>query len=620
MATLVSPGVSVPVTDQSFYIPASAPTVPLLFIATQANKLQPDGVSSAAGTTENGVIRTVTSLGQSVQLYGNPYFMADSSGNQFHGDARNEYGLFALNQFLGVGNLAYVVRANIDLTDAAKTFISAGVPTYDTPTFVGVGNGTITGITATSAFVQLDTIQIVMNSATAFTVQGVNTGIIGTGIIGTPFTSTTVNFTINAGSTPYSGDDYFQFDLVYAPGSFTGTGNGTMTGVTPASAAIPEIWSIVCTSITVGATPATFSVTGSVSGPSGTATVGSPFSNNQIDFLITEGTVPFGVNAEFQITLSQVNLFNPLGANDAAKRVSIVTALAAEINSNTLARSELYEYNLIVCPGYPEVATDMLALSDEINDEAFTISEVPCNLTPDQAANWALTAARAASSNVAYYYPWGLAANLDGTLVTIAPSGIALRTYAFSDNQSYVWFAPAGLTRGTVTGVSDVGYVSGTLGTATTFTQAYLNQGQRDNLYQYPTNINPIVFFPGQGMIVWGNKTSQGAASALDRVNVVRLVMYIKRQLRKGSFPFVFEPNDAITQNNLKASADGFLNGIMALRGLYDFVTLCNSSNNPPSVVQANEMFMDVAIHAVTSTEFIYIPIRVLALTTALPS
>jgi hypothetical protein len=620
MATLVSPGVSVPVTDQSFYIPASAPTVPLLFIATQANKLQPDGVSSAAGTTENGVIRTVTSLGQSVQLYGNPHFMADSSGNQFHGDARNEYGLFALNQFIGVGNLAYVVRANIDLTDAAKTFISAGVPTYDTPTFVGVGNGTITGITATSAFVQLDTIQVVMNSSTAFTVQGVNAGIIGTGIVGTPFTSTTVNFTINAGSTPYSGDDYFQFDLVYAPSSFTGTGNGNMTGITPASAVIPEIWSVVCTSITVGATPATFSVTGSVSGPSGTATAGSPFSNSQIDFLITEGSVPFGVNAEFQITLSQVNLFNPLGANDAAKRVSIVTALAAEINSNTLVRSELYEYNLIVCPGYPEVATDMLALSDEINDEAFTISEVPCNLTPDQAANWALTAARAASSNIGYYYPWGLAANLDGTLVAIAPSGIALRTYAFSDNQSYVWFAPAGLTRGTVTGVSDLGYVSGTLGTATTFTQSYLNQGQRDNLYQYPTNINPIVFFPGQGMIVWGNKTSQGAASALDRINVVRLVMYIKRQLRKGSFPFVFEPNDVITQGNLKASADGFLNGIMALRGLYDFVTLCNSSNNPPSVVQANEMFMDVAIHAVTSTEFIYIPIRVLALTTALPS
>ena len=88
MATLVSPGVSVTVINESFYIPASAPTVPLLFVATRANKTQPDGVTSAAGTTESGVVRTVTSIGQSTQLYGVPYFWSDSSGNQFNGDAR----------------------------------------------------------------------------------------------------------------------------------------------------------------------------------------------------------------------------------------------------------------------------------------------------------------------------------------------------------------------------------------------------------------------------------------------------------------------------------------------------------------------------------------------------
>ena len=124
MATLVSPGVSVTVTDESFFIPVAAPTVPLLFIATADDKLQPDGVTPAEGTFENNVIRTVTSLEASTQLYGIPRFLADDISvpqdgvdEQFHGDARNEYGVFALNQYLGVGNRAFVIRANVNLND-----------------------------------------------------------------------------------------------------------------------------------------------------------------------------------------------------------------------------------------------------------------------------------------------------------------------------------------------------------------------------------------------------------------------------------------------------------------------------------------------------------------------
>ena len=613
MATLVSPGVSVTVIDQSFYIPASAPTVPLFFLATRANKMQPDGITSAAGTTEHSVVRTVTSVGQSAQLYGIPYFWSDVSGNQFHGDARNETGLFALNQFLGIGSLAYVVRANIDLTDAADSFMGIGTPVATTPTRVGVGNGTISGITATSAFVKPETIDVVMSSSTAFTVIGSVSGIIGTGTVGTPFTSTKLNFTVSAGLTPFSGDDYFQFDLAYAPTSYSGIGNGKMTALTADINALAETWSIIFTSSTA------FTVTGSISGPTAAGVVGLPYDNSYINFTINAGTTAFNAADEFQVTLSQINLFNPLGANDAAKRVAITTALAAAINSNTEVRSEIYEYNLIVAPGFHEVATDLVALSNEINDEAFVIADVPSNKTPDQAAVWAMTSERASSSNIAYYYPWGLAANLDGVNVCIAPSGIALRTYAFSDNQSFVWFAPAGVSRGSVSGVGLVGYVSGTPGTATTFVEANLNQGQRDNLYEFFKNINPIVFFPGRGLIVWGQKTSYGAASALDRVNVMRLVMYIKRELRKGAFPFVFEPNDKITRDNLKAAADGFLNDIMAKRGLYDFVTLCDLSNNTPDRIDRNELYMDVALKPVKAAEFIYIPIRVLSTGASMP-
>jgi hypothetical protein len=613
MATLVSPGVSVTIIDESFYIPASAPTVPLFFIATRKGKLQPDGITTASGTVEHGVVRTVTSLGQSVQLYGIPYFWKDVSGNEFHGDARNEYGLFALNQFLGIGNRAYVVRANIDLTDASETFVGIGTPVAKNVHFVGVGNGTISAITATSAFVKPEIIDVVFTSPTNFTVIGSKSGIIGTGVVGTPFSSTKVNFTIAAGLTPFSVDDYFEFELVYVPTSFVGTGNGTMTGLVPDVNAIDETWTITFTS------PTTFTVIGTMSGPTASGVVGAAYDNNFINFTINAGSTPFAVGDEFTVTLSTIHLFNPLGADDAAKRIAIKTALQAEINSNTEVRSEIYEYNLIVCPGYWEVCDELVALSNTVFDEAFVIGDVPSTKTPEQAAIWALTTERVTSQNIAYYYPWCLSSNLDGRDVVVAPSGTALRTYAYSDNQQYVWFAPAGVSRGTVTGVADIGYITGTLGTPTTFVPAHLNQGQRDNLYEFFKNINPITFFPGRGIIIWGQKTSYGAASALDRVNVMRLLMYVKRALRKGAFPFVFEPNDKITRDNLKAAADGFLYDVMAKRGLYDFVTLCDESNNTPDRIDRNELYMDVALKPVKAAEYIYIPIRVLSTGAQMP-
>lgn len=620
MPTLVSPGVSVPVQNDSFYIPASAPTVPLFFVATQADKLQPDGVTPAAGTEEHDVVRTVTSIGQSAQLYGIPYFWKDGSDNEFHGDCRNEYGLFALNQFLGVGNRSFVVRANLDLSDASVSFLGIGTPIAGTATLVGVGNGTIGTITAASAFVKPQTITVVMNSATTFTVSGSDFGIIGTGTVGVAFASSIVNLTVTAGVTPFSAEDYFEFDLVYTHTSRTGTGDATLSGLVPdpalaAVAGSAETWTLTFTSATA------FTVSGSTSGATAAGTVGTAYDNGKLNFTVVAGSVPQGVGSTIVVTVSLVNQTNPLGSTQAAKRTSILTALQATINSNQEVRStETYEYNLIVCPGYPEVVDELLALSTAIEDEAFVIADTHVNKTPEQTAQWAVTSGRFSSHNVAYYYPWGLASNLDGRDVVVAPSGIALRTYAYSDNQSYVWFAPAGARRGLVTGVAQVGYVTGTLGGPTTFVETNLNQGQRDNLYESTKMINPIVFFAGRGLLIWGQKTSATGASAMDRVNVARLVCYLKRVLRKGAFPFVFEPNDQLTRDNLKATADGLLNDVMAKRGLYDFATMCNEENNTPTRIDNNEMYLDVAIKPVKAAEFIYIPIRVLSTGAALPS
>lgn len=609
MATLVSPGVSVSVTNESFFIPVSASTVPLIFVATKAGKTQVDGITPAAGTLEHSVVRTVTSLGQSLQLYGVPSFRDDVSGNEFHGDARNEYGLFALNQFLGVANRAFVVRANIDTTDEPISFMSLGTPVKSGNTsFNGIGNGTLTSVTATDNTVRPQLITVTLTSPSTYSVTGSVSGYIGAGNVGVAFTSTVVNFTVTAGSTAFSSGDKFTFNLAYAATATPGnTGDGVVANLVPDTLAVPETFTITFTS------PTAFTVSGSVSGPSTSGVVNVPYDNNRLNFTIVPGTVGFVVDDEFTITVSSVTIDSTLGANDAAKRLAIVTALQAEINSNTEVRSSLYEYNLILCPGYPEVIDELLSLSVAVKEEAFVLADVPADKTPEQVAQWALTSDRFSSNNVAYYYPWGLASNLDGRNVMCAASGIGLRALAYSDNASYVWIAPAGISRGLVTGVAKVGYFTGTPGAATTFVECNLNDGQVDSLYEYDKNINPIVFFPGRGLLVWGQKTSASAASALDRINVVRLVMYLRRALRKGAMPFVFEPNDKITRDNLKAAADGILNDILIKRGLMDYASKCDESNNTADRIDRNELWLDVAIKPMKAAEFIYIPIRVVS-------
>jgi phage tail sheath protein FI len=110
---------------------------------------------------------------------------------------------------------------------------------------------------------------------------------------------------------------------------------------------------------------------------------------------------------------------------------------------------------------------------------------------------------------------------------------------------------------------------------------------------------------------VFGQKTSQNYTSALDRVNVARLVAYIRRQARKVSFGFLFEPNDSITRANLKSAIDGMLSNVMMGRGLVDYLTVCDTSNNTPDRIGANELYIDVALRPVITAEFIIIPITV---------
>lgn len=523
MPTLVSPGVSVTIVDESFYVAAAAPTVPLFFIATRADKKKADGITDAPGAKESSVVRTITSLGQSVDTYGIPYFREDITGAQQHGDCRNEYGLFALNQYLSVGNRAYVVRVDVDLADEDVITLVPNAPTY-----VGTGNGTMTAIAVNQTLGQAET------------------------------------------------------------------------------------WTVTATS------PTSFSVSGFLSGSQPAATVGVPYNNGIISFTINAGSTPFIATDVFTLVIGTTVTANPLGANDAAKRVSIVTALQGEININTDVRSEYFEYNLILCPGYPEVVDELLNLNLSINEEAFIIADTPFNKTPEDTATWSLTSARYRSQNVAYYYPHCVASNLDGVNVFAAASGVALKTFAYTSNVSEVWFPPAGLRRGVLTGITDMGFITGTLGTATTFVSAPLSQGQRDVLYEFQKNVNIIPFFPGRGFVVFGQKTSYSLTSALDRVNVMLLLQKLKREIRKASMAYLFELNDRITRDSIKTMIDDYLNDIMIRRGVYDYLVICDDSNNTSTRIDRNELWVDILVKPAKAIEFIYIPIRVVSTGAAL--
>ena len=299
-----------------------------------------------------------------------------------------------------------------------------------------------------------------------------------------------------------------------------------------------------------------------------------------------------------------------------AQRQCVVVAMQGAVTACQKLREETINFSLIAAPGYPELIDEMLTLNVDRKETAFVIADSPLRLPSTDAQgliDW-VTGVNAGtngedgivtkSSEAAVYYPSVLTTDLSGYDVVAPASHAVLRTYAYNDNVSYPWFAPAGLTRGVVTNCANFGYVN----MEGEFMPVALTQGQRDTLYA--NKMNPLVNFPGQGLVVWGQKTLSPIASALDRVNVARLVAYLRTQFDPLARPFVFEPNDQKTRSNVKTLFDNFLADIRQKRGVYDFVVVCDDTNNTPSRIDANELWIDIAIEPTKAAEFIYIPIR----------
>lgn len=319
------------------------------------------------------------------------------------------------------------------------------------------------------------------------------------------------------------------------------------------------------------------------------------------------------------VSTSGVNEFGIPYFGKKAQRNTIVEALKAAVESSVDLREEQQQFNLICCPGYPELIQNMVTLNNDRKQTAFIIGDSPLNLI-SAAINvngWARNVLLAAdngptglvsnSEYLAVYYPSGLATDLSGNAVAVPASHMMLRTYIRSDNVSYPWFAPAGVRRGVIDNVTAIGYVDDA--NDGIFRSIGVTAGLRDVMYE--ARLNPLTVLPGVGLVAYGQKTRATGTSAMDRVNVARLMCYLRLVLDKVARPFVFEPNDTITRNQVKAAFESVLNDVVAKRGIYDYLVVCDTTNNTPDRIDRNELYVDIAIKPVKAIEFIYVPVRI---------
>jgi len=300
-----------------------------------------------------------------------------------------------------------------------------------------------------------------------------------------------------------------------------------------------------------------------------------------------------------------------------AQRAQIVAALKSTIDTNSIIRdSDTINFNLIAAPGYPEAIQNMIGFNTDRGITAFVVGDTPFRLTPTGTAlsNWGNNTALAFDNSdtggvsydeyMAMYYPSGYTNDNNGNYIVVPPSHMMLRTIINSDAKSFQWFAPAGTRRGGIDNATSVGYITN----EGEFKTAALYQGLRDVLDT--VKINPIATLAGVGIVAYGQRTRARNASSLDRINVARLVCYLRRQLDILARPYLFEPNDAQTRREIKAAAESLMQELVGQRALYDYIVVCDETNNTPARIDRSELYMDIAIEPVKAVEFIYIPLR----------
>jgi phage tail sheath protein FI len=291
------------------------------------------------------------------------------------------------------------------------------------------------------------------------------------------------------------------------------------------------------------------------------------------------------------------NNANQQGFNCSTSAASGSVAYTKAINA--ISNPDEWDINMVVTPGlnYQSHPAAVQAVIDMVEDrqDAFYIAEFS-----DYDATIADVTEKAQgvdSNYVGTYYPWIKTIDTNTNKLTIVPPSVLLpAVYASNDRLAAEWFAPAGLNRGGITGAVSV--------------LNRLTHAERDTLYE--NKVNPIAAFPGQGIVAFGQKTLQDKASALDRINVRRLLITMKKFIASTSRYLVFEQNTSTTRTRFLNTVNPYLEAIQQRQGLYAFKVVMDETNNTPDVIDRNVLAGQVFLQPAKTAEFIVIDFNIL--------
>ena len=326
------------------------------------------------------------------------------------------------------------------------------------------------------------------------------------------------------------------------------------------------------------------------------------FDNNGVAKSAFTGSLPHVGSGSFGGGVG--NLFPAASAaqfneNITAGDIQGITANDYTASIALMNNKDNYQFNLISAPGlihqvHASQVNSLIAVAENRQDCLAVVDLRRYGSTVGQ-----VTAAASGfdTSYAATYWPWLQSLDADTGRQVWAPASTFIPgVYAFTDASSDPWFAPAGLTRGGLGQVLKA--------------ERKLTSGNRDSLYE--ANVNPIATFPQNGVVVFGQKTLQKKSSALDRVNVRRLLIALKSFISQVADNLVFEQNTIATRNNFLTSVNPYLEGVQQRQGLYAFKVVMDDSNNTPDVIDRNELIGQIYLQPTKTAEFIILDFNVL--------
>jgi hypothetical protein len=276
---------------------------------------------------------------------------------------------------------------------------------------------------------------------------------------------------------------------------------------------------------------------------------------------------------------------------------------------NLLSNADEYVYNIITTPGLiyanADHATPLNTLISNTENRGDAITVIDLENYGSTITAVSSTAASLDTSYGASYWPWVQITDPDTAQLVWVPAGTLIPgVYAYTDRVSEPWFAPAGINRGGLGVVRQA--------------ERKLTQANRDTLYI--NKVNPVATFPGQGVTVFGQKTLQTQASALDRVNVRRLLIALKSYISQISDNLVFEQNTAATRNQFLSQVNPYLESVQQRQGLYAFKVVMDATNNTPDVIDRNQLIGAIYLQPTKTAEFIYLDFNILPTGATFPS